>query len=188
MKHIDDPPTMSIKPCPDPAHTLCFRTFHCQRPQLPQQINRFRASHSASAAIVSEQLRFRATSFPNNFASEQLNRFRATSFPNNFASDSTQSLPSNSIVSEQLRFRANHQCFRVLFTTLVPINGSSILLPSKTFHDCRNIGSTTRSLPQKKKKATTLVPINGSKQSFLPSKATTLVQINGHGSTLMPMV
>ena len=102
---------------------------------LPSIAIRFQASQSASEHLN----RFRATLFPNNFASEQLNRFRATLFPNNFASTAT-SLPGESTM------------FPNVVTTLVPINGSSISLLSEPFtilNDCRNTGSTTRSLSPK---------------------------------------
>ena len=81
MEYIDDPPTMSIKPCPDSAHTLCFRTFHRQRPPLPSIAIRFRAPQSLPSNIFSEQLRFLATqSLPSNIVSKQLR------FHSNFAS------------------------------------------------------------------------------------------------------
>ena len=165
MEHIGDPPPTSIKPCPDPAHTLCFRTFHRQSHcfSAPQFV-------SATTSLLSK------LASTGNTASEHLNllpqqhRFRASQL----ASAATP-LPSISVASEQLRFRTTllpstaasvatslpgePTTFASIVTTLVPINGSATSLSGETFtilSDCRHIG-LTRSLPLK---ATTLVPIN----------------------------
>ena len=219
MKHIDDPPTMSIKPCPDPAHTLCFRTFHRQSPTasaaiairfqaarfeinpLPQHEHsqsllsisiRFRASQSASKhrnllpsnlfiasrapkSLFPKQLRFRHFNFTASAAtSVPGQRFRTTWLPE-------QILRFRSTIASAAMFASGRTpCFTTFQHCPQPlpvrnqINGSSISLFSETFASRIPNDWLHATLVQRQsslsQKTTTLVPINGSKQSSLPPK------------------
>ena len=95
---------MSIKPCPDPAHTLCLRTFHCQSLNFASAHLNFASEHLnqlPSISIVSDQHRFQTTPLP-----QQL-RFQAPLLPQQLRFRAP-------LLPQQLLFRANQQCSRVL--------------------------------------------------------------------------
>ena len=111
---------MSIKPCPDPAHTLCFRTFHC--PSFC-----FWASQPLlSISTTSEHLNhFRATLLPSSIASKhpclRAPASTATSLPGE-----TSMLPSVATtlvtINDSTVIYLSQKA-----TTLVPINGSMLM-------------------------------------------------------------